>query len=82
MRWITYLESNKEAYAAFVSNIEAKIEHHRKVLEDWRFDSGKISFHQGCVATLRQILLELEESQKESQSHGYGTDQQTRAGPS
>ena len=81
MRWITYLESNKEAYAAFVSNIETKIEHHRQALEDWRLGPEKHNFHQGCVAALRQILLELEDHQKESQSHGYGTDQ-TRDGPS
>ena len=81
MRWITYLESNKEAYASFETDIQAKIEHHRQALEDPRLGPEKLTFHQGCVATLRQILLELEESQKESQSHGYGTDQ-PRAGPS
>ena len=81
MRWITYLESNKEAYAAFVSNIETKIEEHRRVLEDARIGLEGVRAHQGCITALRQILLELEDHQKESQSHGYGTDQ-TRDGPS
>lgn len=81
MRWITYLESNKEAYASFETDIQAKVKHHRDQLEDWRFSPEQIKFQQGCISTLRQILLELEESQKESQSHGYGTDQ-PRAGPS
>ncbi|HDZ26656.1 hypothetical protein LCGC14_0690120 [marine sediment metagenome] len=81
MRWITYLESNKEAYESFEADIQAKIKHFRDQLEDWRLDPEQLKFTQGCVSVLRQILLELEESQKESQSHGYGTNQQ-RAGPS
>ena len=81
MRWITYLESNKEAYASFETDIQASIEQHRKTLEDARLTPEQLRFTQGCVFVLRQILLELEDHQKESQSHGYGTDQ-TRDGPS
>lgn len=80
MRWITYLESNEEAYATFKQSIESKIEHHRQYLEDCRQEHGQIRFHQGCISTLRQILLELEESQKESREHAYRAEQ-SRAAP-
>ena len=82
MRWITYLESNKEAYQNFEEYLEAQIEFYRKPLEDTRSNYDALRVQQGSVKALRQIQYILKESQKESQSHGYGTDQQTRAGPS
>ncbi len=75
MRWIDYLETDRDAYQSFETYVETQIEHHRKALENSNYVESQLRFSQGCIATLRQILFELAENKKESED-GTGTDQQ------
>lgn len=79
MRWIDYLETDRDAYKDFENYLQKQIEEHRKSLENSNYIESQLRFSQGCIATLRQILFILEDNKKESED-GTRTDQ-PRAGP-
>jgi hypothetical protein len=77
MRWLICL-SNANALENFEAYIEARIEHHLKILEDNRLDFQQLRFQQGCIGTLRQTLLDAADFIKESKSNGYTGKNTTR----